>query len=42
MFKKTIKVLINQSFNNQQITIEKKIYFFGYKRCKGQLHKKNS
>ena len=36
-----IEVLISQSFKNQQIIIEKKIYLFGYKRCKRQLYLKN-
>ena len=38
MFKKTIKVLISQLFNNQQIITENEFYLFGYKRCKRQLH----
>ena len=41
MFKKTIKVIISQSFNNQQIIIENKFYLFDYKGCKRQLHKKS-
>ena len=34
MFKNTIKVLISQLFNNQQIIIENKFDLFDYKRCK--------
>ena len=41
MFKKTIKVLISQSFNNQQIIIENKFDLFDYRRCKRQLHDSN-
>ena len=37
MFKKTTKVIISQSFTDQQIITEYKFYFFGYKRCKRQL-----
>ena len=36
-----IKVLISQSFKNQQIIIENKFYLFVYKRCKRQLHGHN-